>query len=143
RLYIKMKMLNRALDCIGKALTAQSQNVDALQLRAVIYRLHGDTAGHRTTLRELQSLDALNHFSRYEYFLSDSISHPLREFTSLVRGELPQEVYLELGCWYYDCGLIPEAIHLFRLCPPVAEAKIWLSYLTGEALDVAGLDPVR
>lgn len=143
RLYIRMKMLNRALDCTGKALAAQSQNVDALQLRAVIYRLRGDTAGHRATLRALQSLDALNHFARYEYFLSDSVGHPLREFTSLVRCELPQEVYLELGCWYYDCGLSSDAIRIFRLCPPVAEAKIWLAYLTGEPLDVAGLDPVR
>ena len=143
RLYIKQRMLSRALDCAGKALTAQPQNVDALQLRAVICRLQGDTAGGRATLRMLQSLDGLNHFSRWEYFLSDSLHHPLREFTSLVRGELPQEVYLELGCWYYDCGLISDAIRIFRLCPPVAEAKIWLSYLTGEPLDIAGLDPVR
>jgi len=143
RLYIKHRMLNRALDCTGKALAAQPQNVDALQLRAVICRLQGDTAGGRATLRMLQSLDALNHFSRWEYFLSDSLHHPLQAFTSLIRGELPQEVYLELGCWYYDCGLSSDAIRIFRLCPPVAEAKIWLSYLTGEPLDVAGLDLVR
>ena len=143
RLYIRKGLLNRALDCTGKALAAQSQNVDALQLRAVIYRLKDDTAGHFATLRALQSLDALNHFSRWEYYLSDSTRHPLREFTSLIRGELPQEVYLELACWYYDCGLSSDAIHILRLCPPVAEAKIWLAYLTGEPLNVAGLDPVR
>ena len=143
RLYIKKRMLDRALDCTSKALAAQSQNVDALQLRAVIFRLQGDTAGHRATLRVLQSLDGLNHFSRWEYCRSDPERHPVKEFTSLVRGELPQEVYLELGCWYYDCGLTEEAIRIFRLCPPVAEAKIWLAYLTGEPLDTASLDPVR
>lgn len=157
RLYIRKGLLGRALDCTGKALDAQSQNIDALQLRTVIYRVTGDTAGHGVTLRELQSLDALNHFSRWEYYLNDSVYHPggpahvtggpahhtLQEFTSLIRGELPQEVYLELACWYYDCGMSSDALRILRLCPPVAEAKIWLAYLTGQPLDVAGLDPVR
>jgi tetratricopeptide (TPR) repeat protein len=143
RRYLRMGWLSRALDCTSKALVAQSQNMDALQLRAVLYRLQGDTAQHRATLRDIQSMDALNHFSRWEYFLADSMAHPLKEFTSLIRGELPQEVYLEMACWYYDCGLKPEAIRLLRLCPPVAEAKIWLSYLTAEPLDLANLDPTR
>ncbi|HEY4208960.1 MAG TPA: DUF5107 domain-containing protein [Puia sp.] len=127
RLYLRRGWLARALDCTAKAVAAQSQNVDALQLRAVIFRLLGDTASSHETLRAVQSLDELNHFARWEYFLGDSSRHPLREFTSLIRGELPQEVYMELACWYYNCGLRAEAKRLFQLCPPVAEAKIRLA----------------
>ncbi len=135
RLYLKDGNLPRALTCSEDALTAQPKNIDALQLQAVITRLQGNMSRHAAVLSTILALDPLNFFARFEQH-SDS-------FARLIRSELPQETYLELAIWYSGCGQNSEAIGVLRLCPPVAEARIWLAWLTHQTPDSSLLDPVR
>ena len=135
RLYLRENNLLRAGSCAAKALTSQPQNVDALQLQAVITRLQGDTVLYNSSLRALLTEDPLNHFARYEAQGA--------AFSTLVRNELPQETFLELGIWYANCNQTADAIRILRMSPPVAEVRIWLAWLTHQPIDTARLDPVR
>ncbi|HXB94307.1 MAG TPA: glycoside hydrolase domain-containing protein, partial [Puia sp.] len=147
RLYLRDGNLPRALSCTEKALTAQPQNIDALQLRAVITRLQRDAPRHAAVLSTLLSLDPLNFFALFERLATTNpaagATIPADSFTTLIRSELPQETYLELATWYDNCGQKIDAIRVLQLCPPVAEARIWLAALTHQPLDTASLDPVR
>jgi len=135
RLYLRSQDLSRAAAVAAKALEAQPQNIDALQLQAIIARQRGDDPTYRTTLRTLLSYDPLNHFARFE--------KEGAAFTALIRNELPQETFLELAIWYYGCGLPGAAVRVLALAPPTAEVRIWQAWLTHQPLDTAGLDPVR
>ena len=135
RLHFRSGNWSRAASCAEKALVAQPQNIDALQLQAVIARQRGDDGMWRSTLATLLTLDPLDHFARFETGGAG--------VTALIRNELPQETYLELAIWYYGCGLSGDAIRVLALAPPVAEVKIWQAWLTHQPLDTAALDPVR
>ena len=136
RIYLTEHNLPRAAEASAKALIAQPLNMDALQLQAVVARLQGNIQLQTSTLKQLLSIDPLNHFARHE-------SLPDPTFAAGVGGELPQETYLELGIWYASCGQTADAIHVLQLSPPVAEVRIWLASLTGQNVDPATLDPVR
>ena len=135
RLYLNSQYISRAALAAEKALSAQPQNIDALQLQAVIARKGGDDSTYHRSLQTLLSYDPLNHFARFE--------REGASFTTLIRNELPQETFLELAIWYYGCGLSDDAIKVLALAPRVAEVRIWQSWLTHQPLDTAGLDPVR
>jgi hypothetical protein len=126
RLYAEKAMINNALD------------IEALQLQAVCARPNnGDL------LATIDSLDPLNHFSRFEKYLSNPTETNKQRFLLLIRNELPQETFLELGIWYYNCGLPDEALKVFRLAPPNAETSLWIARLTTQPIDWTTIDPVR
>jgi Tfp pilus assembly protein PilF len=137
RLYLRENNLHRAAASAAKALAAQPLNIDALQLQTVIARLQGDKAAVQTALGNLLSLDPLNHFAGFESCLADS-TKGMSAFTSLIRDELPQETYLELGVWYAGCGRTQEAIRVLSLAPPVAEVRLWLGWLRHQHVDAVG-----
>ncbi|WP_431214110.1 glycoside hydrolase domain-containing protein [Puia sp. P3] len=123
RLYLISGNWPRAAVSAEKALVAQPQNMDALQLQAVIARQRGDSRSWRSTLATLlRRWIHLNHFARFE--------NEGAAVTALIRNELPQETYLELAIWYHGCGLSGDAIRVLALAPPVAEVKIWQAWLT-------------
>jgi len=135
RLYLRENDPRRAATSAAKALAASSQNMEALQLQTVAAHLINDQPLYAKSLATLLTLDPLNHFARFE-------QHDAA-FKDLIRGELPQETYLELAIWYYNCNRTEEAINVLRQSPPVAEVRIWLAWLTHQQLDLAALDPVR
>lgn len=150
RLYLREKDWQRAATCATRALAVAPQNIDALQLQTVIARLLDDSSLYRKTLQTLLTLDPLNHFAHFEQTLgaggiagnSPTTAGPA-PFTALIRNELPQETFLELGIWYANCNRSAEAIRVLQLSPSVAEVRIWLAYLTHQRPDTASLDPVR
>jgi len=133
RLYLRSQNLHRAAAAAENALAAQPQNIDALQLQAVIARRRGDDP--TTSIRTLLSYDPLNHFAHFE--------KEGAAFTALIRNELPQETFLELAIWYYSCGLSDDAVRVLALAPSTAEVRIWQTWLTHQPLDTTTLDPVR
>ena len=145
RVWMRESNLDRAFLYTGKAMAAQEQNMEALQLRAVIARLQGHSDVHAEILHTLLSYDPLNHFARFEQSLTPGrvVAGGTDSLSALIRSELPQETYLELGIWYARIGLTNEAIQVFRKSPPVPEIRLWLAWLTHEKLDVGSLDPTR
>lgn len=125
--YLREKLYDRTVAAAGEALFSNARNLDALQLYACAQRLQGNTAHSDTVLADLLVLDPLNHFAYFERYLRGK-SRP-KDFTALIRNELPHETFLELAAWYHDVGLDTDAAKVLDLAPPTAEALYWLGYL--------------
>jgi tetratricopeptide (TPR) repeat protein len=149
KIYLREKDPERATDYAEKALDNNRFNMEALQLKAICARLtgagraaEGGGATPRAILAQIDAIDRLNHFSRFEKYLADSTEKNKHAFLSLIRNELPQQTFLELGIWYYDCGLADDALAVFSLSPPCAEISLWINWLTRQPVAWAAIDPV-
>lgn len=138
--YLAEKDLNRCLAYADKAMSYNRYNIPALQLMAVAYRLQQNRTAAEAVLHTLLSYDTLNHFARFEAYLWEETAAHKTQFVSLIRNELPQETYIELGIWYYTIGCAAEAEKVFELCPPAAEASYWLSFLQHRKVNFSGTD---
>jgi Tfp pilus assembly protein PilF len=125
--YLREKLYDRALASAKESLFSNTRNLDALQLSACAQRLRGDAAGADAALAALLDLDPLNHFARFEQYLRGK-ARP-RDFTALIRNELPHETFLELAAWYHCVGLDSDAAKVLDLAPPTAEALYWSAWL--------------
>ncbi len=153
RIWLRGKEVERARAFGEKAMDNNRFNIEALQLQAVSARYENTATPHDPArgagsdaagiLARIDSLDPLNHFSRFEKYLADPTEENKGRVLSLIRNELPQETFLELGIWYYNCGLPEEALRVFRLSPACAEISLWIHWLTSQPIDWAKIDPVR
>jgi len=140
--YTRLAMLEknkaRARDYTERALLANPVNMEALHLQA-LYNRPANTA----LLDHLDSLDPLDHFTRCERYLTNPTDANRQNFLSLIRNELPQQIFLELGIWYYTLGHPDDALKIFQLSPRDAEIGLWIAYLSHRQPDYAHLDPTR
>lgn len=125
--FLREKRYDRALASTEESLDGNRLNLDAFELQACIYRLQGNAPAAKAALTTLLKLDPLNHFARFEKYLMGQAHR--KEFTDLIRNELPQETYLELAVWYRNAGLEIDAAKVLELAPPTAEVLYWLAYL--------------
>lgn len=77
----------------------------------------------------------LYHAARFEQlYQGDGSGHPIDDFQSLIRNELPFETYMELAEWYESVGCTEEALSLLSCAGnyPVALYKqAYLLHRTG------------
>jgi hypothetical protein len=125
--YLREKLYDRTVAAAREGLFSNARNLDALQLYACAQRLQGNTARADAALADLLELDPLNHFARFERYLRGK-ARP-KDFTALIRNELPHETFLELAAWYHGVGLDTDAAKVLDLAPPKAETLYWLAYL--------------
>ena len=125
--FLRAQRFDRAAAYADESLESNQNNLDALQLRACIRRLQGNSAAAETARNQLLKLDPLNHFARFENYLEKKAGR--EDFTGIIRNELPHESYLELAAWYRGVGLNREAIKVLELAPPASEVLYWLAYL--------------
>lgn len=95
----------------GKASQANGSNFDAWLVKAVAARKGGRVHDAAATSKRMLDRVPLFHAARYELNLADPKSEPMEKY---VRCELPQEVYLEIGSWYEEAGLLEDAAAFFR-----------------------------
>jgi tetratricopeptide (TPR) repeat protein len=138
RLAILEKNTARSLLYTDKALLANPVNIEALHLQAILSR-----PDNTAILDRLESLDPLDHFTRCERWLANPTSTTKQNFLSLIRNELPQQTFLELGIWYNNLGHTTDAIKILQLAPPDAEIDLWIAHLTHRQPNYAALDPTR
>ncbi len=120
KLYMSDGDLDRAGYYAAKARTIEADNLDALQIEAVIARINGDRSTASRMLDRIESLDPLSHFVSAERGQSSP---------ALLRGELPEQTVLELAAWYRDLGRLSEADSALLLAGEQAEALYWRSFL--------------
>jgi tetratricopeptide (TPR) repeat protein len=125
--------LDKTLVYIEKGLDNNRNNLNLLQYKALVYRLKGDKAQALLQLQLIDQIDPLNHFVRFEKYMLDNSEQASKNFTSLIRNELPHETFLELGIWYFKLGLNNEAEKVFELAPANAEIRYWQAYLAFKA----------
>ncbi|HXB92700.1 MAG TPA: DUF5107 domain-containing protein, partial [Puia sp.] len=144
RIYAKEKDWQRAWIYAIKALAGNPANMEALQIQAVCerYQRKGGS-GAESPLAAISRLDPLNHFARLEQYFQQPTPVNKTRFLSLIRNELPQETFLELGLWYYSLGLPEEALTVLRMSPTCAETRLWIAHLSNQSVDWKSIDPVR
>ncbi len=112
-----------------RSLDFNRYNLNALKLLAVIFRKLNNNFQATEFLNEIQTIDPLNHFARFEKYLVESTTKNSTSFKSTICNEFPQETYLELAISYQNLGLFDEAIQVLQNAPSHAIVFYWLAYL--------------
>ena len=141
KLYSKEKDFHKAIAYTVKAIDFNRYNIDALMLQAAALRSNNEIAKAETVLKTILLYDPLNHFARFEKYLWQQTEEAKKEFVSLVRNELPAETFAELAIWYYNAGYTDEALKVFSLSQPGAEAILWQAFLQNKKADCNAIDP--
>lgn len=106
-----------ALDHLDRSISTNTNNIKALNLKAIVLRKMNDFPGAEK--QALLSIDAytINHQALNELYLinkeagkAEVASEKLNELTKLMRNEV--QSYLELATDYGNCGFYSEAIDL-------------------------------
>jgi len=129
------KKLERAAEYARRSLEYNTFNMNARGLLAIIFRLGDDQSAAAAAQDAILRIDPLNHLARFERSLLEATAAGRRDFTSLIRNELPHETYLELAMSYCSLGLKEEAIHVLSLAPSHPLVDHWLAYLWRETDD--------
>lgn len=96
-----------------KSLDYNRLNLDARQVLMVVYRKTERLAEAQQQIKTVLADLPLYHFARWEQLYGAAgTGHPMDDFQSLVRNELPFETYLELAGWYESVGCYDEALAL-------------------------------
>jgi len=129
KIYFRENNFLRALHYANKSLGVNSDNVEAYQIIALVYRLSGEKEKGKTSLDKARVLNPLNHFIRFEEYRLNPSDVTKDQFTSLIRNEMPQENYLQLADWYFSLGLANEGWEVLNCAPSNAEVVYWMAYL--------------
>ncbi len=119
----------KAIHYAQKALVYNQQNMDALQVLAVAYRLQNKRDKAVMVLNTIQRYDPLSSFVPFEGWLWDKTDAAKTAFIQSLQNEMPEQSCLELGLWYYSLGLTSHCVQALQLYPAIAEIDYWLAWL--------------
>lgn len=132
----------KTIEYAEKSLLNNQYNLESLQLLAVIYRLQNNSAKASEILNAINKVDPLNHFAGFEKFLWEKSDTSKDHFTSLIKNEMPEQTYLELGIWYEQLGRKEEALKVFSLAAvPNPEIVYWKAFLENKSVDLRQIQP--
>lgn len=140
-IYLKENNLAKAVEYADRSIAYNRYAIDAYQMLAVIYRQQNKLPAADKMIDSLQLYDPLNHFARFERFLTRPTEENRKAFTRLIRNEMPYETYLELAIWYYNAGRKSDAAKVLQLAPANAEVMYWLAFLENKSLNFQQLRP--
>jgi tetratricopeptide (TPR) repeat protein len=123
------KAYDRARDNALRSLDCNKFNSAAYEVLAVAYRKSGRVEAAKSVLRDLLSIDPLDHFARFELYLLEPEKKNLERFRSMIRNELPHENYLEMALEYLRLGCEDDAVLLLKDAPAYPTVDYWLAYL--------------
>jgi hypothetical protein len=136
KMQIRKQHYKKAYKLAAKSLVYNSKNITSLQLQYLASRLMGHTDAIKDIKKHVLKLDPLNNFIRFENYWQQKTKHSKKEFTDLIRDELPQQTYLNLAIWYYHLGRKEESKKILEICPEKNdEILYWLAYLNKDNAD--------
>jgi Tfp pilus assembly protein PilF len=141
KIYFSENDQSKAIEYAEKSLLNNQYNLEGLQVLAVLYRLQNNADKATETLNKINTLDPLNHFVGFERFLWENSAASKEHFTSLIKNEMPEQTYLELGIWYQHLDRNEEALKVFSLAPPSAEIIYWKAFLENKPVDLSKIQP--
>ena len=133
----------KSLGYAEKSLEFNQLGSDAIQLKIISLRKLGMEEKAGIELTKLEARDPLNHFIRFERYLSIPSDENRTSVQNHITGEMPHETYLEYGLWYFRNGQFSDALKILELAPqdqPVV--LLWEGYLsniTGKSQAASGL----
>ncbi|RNC65644.1 DUF5107 domain-containing protein [Proteiniphilum sp. X52] len=133
KIYTLRKEYSKAIEYAEKSLVNNRYNIESLQLLCVLNRLLGNENQSTYYAGQIALTDPLNHFVRFEAYLQNKMPLLQEAFQNSIKSEMPEQAYLELGCWYNSLGLKQRALDLFRLAPSNPEIKYWEAFLRNDA----------
>ncbi len=129
KIYLLKKEYCKAIEYAEKSLINNKYNIESLQLLGLLYGLTGNKNKANSLNELIRIIDPLNHFIRFEDYWQNKTPSNLKSFQSTIKNEMPEQIYLELGVWYYSLGLNERALGVFSLAPLNSEIKYWEAYL--------------
>ena len=129
KLYLREKDFETALHYADKSLETNAGNPDAYQIKSLVSRINNKKEAASDAIAKLKLLTPLNHFIRFENYRLDNTETNKKEFTGLIRNELPHETYLQLADWYLSVGQPEESLQVLLLAPQTPEINYWIAYL--------------
>ncbi|MFC1545628.1 DUF5107 domain-containing protein [Gemmatimonadota bacterium] len=121
--------LSLALTYADRAREANSLNIRAMELQAIIHRYLRDPDQAGKIVEDLLEIDPLNHLARFEQYALDQTAEKIDRFISMIRSELPHEHFLELAISYQRLGLDAEAITILKEAPEHPIIHYWLAWI--------------
>jgi tetratricopeptide (TPR) repeat protein len=119
-----------------RALDYNRYNLNALKVSALCARKKNQSQKAREALDTILEIDPLNHFARFEKYLSELKPECLDAFKKMIRNEFPHETYLELAAGYFNLGLMEEAVAVLEHAPSHPIVEYWLAYLYDRQADI-------
>ena len=132
KIYLKERNYPLAEHYARRSLESNTGNTAAWQIVGIIGRMQGDMKKAKEALAQLDVLSPLNHFIRFEEYLADKSESAKKEFTGMIRNEMPQESYLELVDWYVSLGQSEDALALLALAPETPIVLYRMAHLSEE-----------
>ena len=117
----------------SKALSTDGGNLDALGAAIVAARRMGDQRARDQLLVRLETVDPLSHQARLERLLAAGDTAFGTKLANGIRGELPEQVLLDLAAWYVEVGDFDVARRVLEAAGDQPEALYWRAYLRGAA----------
>lgn len=117
-----------------KSLEFNEMNLDARQLLMLVYRQTGKTEQAKEQIQYVLDRLPLYHAARFEeaWLAGKHTADQLKDFSSLIRNELPFETYLELAGWYERVGCPDEALALLACAGKYPIALYQSAYLLSQ-----------
>jgi predicted Zn-dependent protease len=141
KIYLREGEYKKVLDYAEKSIIPNKYNIEGLRLMAVACRLLQNETKAAEVLAAINTLDPLNHFARFEKYYTAPSDENKNNFISLIRNEMPQEVFIELTAWYNNLNRKDEALKAIQLSPVNAEVIYWKTFLENTAIDAGKLSP--
>jgi len=129
-IFLSKNDYQKALQYANKSLVYNQLGSDAIQTKILCFRKLGMLKEAGNELTNLELKDPLNHFIRFENYLTDPSAENKALVQRCITSEMPHETYLEYAMWYYRNGQLPDALTILELEPidhPVV--LLWKSYL--------------
>ncbi len=120
------------------ALKFNSENINALSQKAMLYRIMGDKESALSTLDEIEAIDPINHLAVYEKFLMGVYNKT--EVINAHRSEFPYQTFLELALFYHNRNNNTEASQILEMGPKHLLNSLWLAYLKQNTNELKTLD---
>lgn len=133
-MYLQEQNWDKAEHYALKGLDYNQINLSANQVLLVVYRKTEQPDKASTLIATLLNEWPLFHAARYEKYLSGGLDKA--GFTSLVRNELPDDVYIELADWYASANCTDESLELLSFAdnnPMANYQSAYLLHKRGEA----------
>ncbi len=108
---------SKALAYAHKSLQSNQMSSDNSQLKILALRKLGNKEQSIQELLQLEKKDPLNHFIRFEKYLTDPSTENKAKVQSHITGEMPHETYLEYALWYLRNGQMADVLKVLDLAP--------------------------
>ena len=120
------------------ALKFNTDNINALSQKALLYRMMGDKENALQTISKIEEIDPINHFAVYEKYLLNE--NDKKTVTDSHRSEFPYQTFLELALFYHNRNNDIDAIKVLEMGPKHLLNSLWLAYLNQNTMALSALD---